>query len=70
MNMKLSPAVRRAIYAVTIIGTPLVAYTKAKGWIGNDEVQLWSAEVAAVGTLAAVKVTRDQSGRRAGREHE
>lgn len=47
---------RFGVYAVTVLGTPLVAYANSKGWIGQDEVQLWAAEVAAAGTLAGVHV--------------
>lgn len=50
-------AVRLALYVLTVIGTPLVAYLNAKGIIGATEVTFWSAEVAAVGLLAALNTS-------------
>jgi len=40
---------------VTAVGTPIVAWLNLRGWIGDDVVGLWSAEVAVVGGLAALK---------------
>lgn len=47
---------RLVIYVLNVVGAPLVAYAKAKGWIGDLEVQLWSAEVAAAFALAGLNV--------------
>lgn len=54
--MTLNPpsAVRVALYILTLVGTPLVAYLNARGIIGALEVTLWSAEVAATSGLAAL----------------
>lgn len=54
--MPLNPPrrVRAALYVLTAIGTPVVAYLNAKGYIGSLEVGLWSAEVAAASGLAAL----------------
>lgn len=52
----LADEIRFAVYGVTLLGTPLVAYAAARGWIGDAEVQLWSAEVTAAGTLAAAHI--------------
>jgi hypothetical protein len=49
--------VRLTIYLSTAIGTPLVAYLAAKGIIGDLEVTLWSAEVAAATGLAALNLS-------------
>lgn len=53
--MTISARTRQIIYVVTAIGTPIVAWLNARGWIGDLEVSLWSAEVAVVGGLAALK---------------
>lgn len=56
--MSLNPPsrVRAALYILTAVGTPLVAYLLAKHIIGPMEVSLWSAEVTVVNTLAALNV--------------
>lgn len=56
MNLNVPPAARLVIYVVNVLGTPLVAYASAKGWIGDLEVSLWSAEVAAAFALAGLNV--------------
>lgn len=53
--MTISARTRQIIYVVTAIGTPIVAWLNLRGWIGDDVVGLWSAEVAVVGGLAALK---------------
>lgn len=53
MTVNFPPQVRAALYILTAMGTPLVAYLLAKNIIGSLEVTLWSAEVAIVGALAA-----------------
>lgn len=57
--MTLNPPskVRAALYIITIVGTPLVAYLSARHIIGDLEVALWSAEVAVVNAMAALNVT-------------
>lgn len=50
---------RAALYIITAIGTPIVAYLFAKGFIGTLEVSLWAAEVTAVSALAGLNV-KDQ----------
>lgn len=64
--MKLNPPhrVRAAIYLATVIGTPVMVYLQAKGWIGPDEFILWGAEVTAVSGMAALNA---KSSRRAPR---
>lgn len=47
---------RLGIYIANVIGAPLMAYAKAKGWIGDLEMQLWSAEVTAAFALAGLNV--------------
>ena len=57
--MKLNPPrrVRVVLYVANLIGTPLVAYALAKGWIGTLEVTLWSAEAAVTFGLAGINAT-------------
>jgi hypothetical protein len=47
---------RFLIYAVNVLGSPVVAYLLAKGVIGATEVALWSGEVAAAFLLAGLNV--------------
>lgn len=54
---------RRLVYALNGLGTPIVAYAVAKGWIGPLELALWGAEVAASSTLAGVKASDPGDGR-------
>jgi hypothetical protein len=56
--MKFNPSqnVRLFLYIFTAVGTPVVAYLKAKGYIGDLEMILWSAEVTVISGLAALNV--------------
>lgn len=56
MNINPSPGVRKALYALTAIGTPVVVYLQAKGIIGPTEVALWGAEVTVVSAMAGFNV--------------
>lgn len=58
MKLNPNPKLRKALYVITALGTPLVAYLLAKGIIGDLEVALWSGEVAVVSALAAFNVTQ------------
>lgn len=60
MNLNVPYKVRAALYVLTALGTPVVAYLKAKHLIGDLEMNLWAAEVAVVNVLAAFNVTPDQ----------
>lgn len=53
MNINLPPKARKIAYALTALGTPVVAYLQVKGFIGDAEAVLWAAEVTVVSTLAA-----------------
>ena len=57
MQINLPPKVRLALYVLTALGTPVVAYLFAKGHLGELEVALWSAEVSVVSVLAAFNTT-------------
>ena len=54
MTVNLSRRTRIAIYVANVLGTPVVAYAHARGWIGDLEVGLWSTEVAAAFVLAGL----------------
>lgn len=53
MKLNLPPKVRAGLYVATVVLTPVVVYLKAKNYIGDLELTLWSAEVMAIGALAA-----------------
>lgn len=57
MNLNPPRRVRLALYLLTVLGTPLVAYLNAKGILGALEVSFWSAEVAVVTGLAALNTS-------------
>lgn len=56
MQLTVNPKLRVALYVLTAVGTPLMAYLKLKGIMGDLEVMLWSAEVTVAGSLAAFNV--------------
>jgi len=60
MNINLPYRVRLTIYLFTLLMSPVVGYLKVKGFIGDVEVALWTAEVTAVSALAAINVTPDK----------
>lgn len=57
MTVTLPAWLRRALYVVTALGAPVVVYLRAKGFIGDLELGLWSAEVTVVTALAAFKTS-------------
>jgi hypothetical protein len=46
--------VRAALYVFTAVGTPIAAYLKLKGYIGDAELALWAGEVTIVTGLAGI----------------
>lgn len=56
MTVNLPKWVRALVYALNVLGTPVVVYARAKDWIGDLELALWGAEVAAGFTLAGLSV--------------
>lgn len=56
MNINPPYKVRIALYIITAVGTPIVAYLLARNVIGELEVALWSAEVTVVNAMAALNV--------------
>ena len=59
MTVNLSRPWRLGLYIATLVGTPVVVYHQAKGYIGDLELGLWGAEVTAVTGLAALNVPQD-----------
>lgn len=57
MQINLPRELRAALYVLTAIGTPVVAYLAAIGLIGELEVALWSAEVSVVAAIATFNLT-------------
>lgn len=62
MKINLSRRARIALYLLNILGTPLVVYARAKGWIGDLEMALWGAEVTAAMAVAGLNVNAAQPG--------
>lgn len=61
MRINIPARVRFALYIITAVGTPIVAYLLTKGYIGDAEVTLWFAEVTVVSALAAFKTPISRS---------
>lgn len=60
MSVTLPHKLRVALYVITIVGSPVMAYLLSKGIIGDLELTLWAAEVTAVGTIAALNVSKPE----------
>lgn len=56
MTLNVPPKIRAALYALNVIGSPIMAYLLARGVIGTLEVTLWAAEMTAVFALAGLNV--------------
>lgn len=57
MTLNLPSRVRAALYVITAVGTPAVAYLLVKHYIGEAEVAFWSAEVTVVSVMAALNTS-------------
>ena len=57
MTLNIPYQLRVAIYILTAVGTPVIAYLLSMGIIGDLEVTLCSAEVAVACALAAFNVS-------------
>lgn len=55
MDLRLPAKLRAALYAISALGTPVVAYLNEREIIGAPEVTLWSALAAVIGGMAAFK---------------
>lgn len=60
MKLNIPYKIRAALYILTAIGSPVIAYLAARQVIGDLEVALWSAEVTVVNVIAALNVTKDE----------
>jgi hypothetical protein len=56
------PVARFVLYLLSAIGTPVVGYLLAKGYIGEAETALWGGLVVIVNAIAASNVTEPYSG--------
>lgn len=54
MRLNLPDKWRKAIYVINILTAPVMAYLSALGVIGEAEMTLYLAEVAAMSGLAAI----------------
>lgn len=52
-----NPQIRKIIYIVSGLGSLIVGYAQVKGYIGTDEVALWSGITALVNGLSAINVS-------------
>lgn len=59
MTINIPYKVRLALYILTAVGTPVIAYLLAKGIIGELEAALWAAEVTVATSIAALNVTKE-----------
>jgi len=59
MKVNINPKIRQALYVLTAIGTPLVAYLLAVGVLDENAVALWSAEVTVVSVIAGFNVNKE-----------
>lgn len=58
MNFNPNYKVRAGLYILIALGTPVVAYLRARGYLGDLEVALYTALVSVVSGLAALNVTK------------
>lgn len=58
MTLNPPPKVRAALYVLTAVGAPVMAYLLIKGVIGPDEMALWAAEVTVVAGMAGLNVAK------------
>lgn len=58
MNLNPSSKVRLVIYLTSGVGSLVVAYLQAKGYIGEVEVSLWAGVVALVNGLSAYNASK------------
>lgn len=57
MSITLPYKLRVGLYLLTVVGTPVVVWAKAHGWITDLDLTLWGAEVTAVTGVAALHAT-------------
>ncbi len=59
MKLNIPSKLRAALYIFTALGTPVIIYLRAKGYIGELEVALWGGEVTVINTMAALNTPID-----------
>lgn len=63
-NLNPPASLRKALYIITTLGGPIIAYLQIKNpdLIGNAELALWTALTSAVALMAGLNVTPDGGG--------
>ena len=61
MKINVPFRVRVALYLANVLGTPVVVYLRAKGVIGDLELTLWGAEVAAAFAVAGLNASSGEA---------
>lgn len=61
MKINVPFRVRVALYLANVLGTPVVVYLRAKGFIGDLELTLWGAEIAAAFVVAGLNASTGES---------
>lgn len=56
MTINIPARVRTALYIITVLSAPLVAYLNTTGRIGENEVTLYAAYVMAIAAMAGFNV--------------
>lgn len=56
MTLTIPKWLRITLYAITVVGTPVMKYLEAKGIVGSLEMTLFDAEVVVAGTVATLHV--------------
>lgn len=56
MTINIPTKVRTALYILTVLTAPLVAYLNTTGHIGEDEINLYFAYVTAIAAMAGFNV--------------
>ena len=57
MKVNVPPKVRAALYIITSIGSPIMAYLLTVGIIDEPAMVLWAAEVTVVAALAGFNLS-------------
>lgn len=52
MNINVPEKLRGWLYVIVLLGGPLVAYAMDKGWLGMQELVLWTGLTTIVATIA------------------
>lgn len=62
MTINIPTNIRIALYVLTVLASPLIAYLNATGHIGENEVTMFAAYVAAIAAMAGFNVPSSKTG--------